>query len=484
MRGDASGQATVGPRRSYGKWRAWTLLLVYVLMVAHIVHWKLAGRTLAPLELNEVMYTLELGIVTAGFLFMVLAALATLVFGRFFCSWGCHILALQDASAWLLRKCGIRPKPVRSRALLLVPAGALLYMFVWPQVQRVLDGEAAPALHLRTDAQGWASFLTEDFWRNLPSPWVAGATFLVCGFAAVYLLGSRSFCSYGCPYGALFGLAQRVAPGGIRVDDSCTACGHCTAACTSHIRVHEEVREHGMVVNPACLRDLDCVAACPQQALRFGFGRPALTRGLGPGKRFGRLADYRWHEEAWLAALFLASLLVLRGLYDLVPFLMALALAGFVACAGVTVLRLRSRADLRFLGVRLKTGGRMRDAGYSFLGVMLAVAMLLGHSGFVRWHESAGWRAVARLRGADNVFVIAAEAQGAWRHLQAADRWGLLHPEGLERELLRLAALTGQVGEARAYAGRLARRRPQDADFLASLRAMVGEAERVAAARE
>ena len=78
-------------------------------MVAHIVHWKLAGRTLAPLELNEVMHTLELGIVTAGFILMALLVLATFVFGRFFCSWGCHILALEDASTWLLEKVGIRP---------------------------------------------------------------------------------------------------------------------------------------------------------------------------------------------------------------------------------------------------------------------------------------------------------------------------------------------------------------------------------------
>ena len=83
--------------------------MVYLLMGIHIAHWKIAGKTLAPLELNELMYTLELGIVTAGFLFMLAAVLLTAIFGRFFCSWGCHILALEDLSAWLLGKMGIRP---------------------------------------------------------------------------------------------------------------------------------------------------------------------------------------------------------------------------------------------------------------------------------------------------------------------------------------------------------------------------------------
>src|SRR5690606_4903029 len=74
-------------KRRYSRWRVCSLILVHVLIALHIMHWKLAGRTLAPLELNEVMYTLELGIVTAGFIFMSLAVLSVLFFGRFFCSW-------------------------------------------------------------------------------------------------------------------------------------------------------------------------------------------------------------------------------------------------------------------------------------------------------------------------------------------------------------------------------------------------------------
>ena len=55
-------------------------------MAAHYAHWKLSGRTLAPLELNEVMHTLELGIVTAGFLFMVAAFLSFLLLRSGRCS--------------------------------------------------------------------------------------------------------------------------------------------------------------------------------------------------------------------------------------------------------------------------------------------------------------------------------------------------------------------------------------------------------------
>ena len=158
-------QRTLPSRRpvNYSRWRAATLALVYLLITIHILHWKIAGRTLAPLELNEVMYTLELGILTAGFVFMAFAVLATMVFGRFFCSWGCHILALEDLCAWILGKMKIRPKPVRSRVLLWVPVIAMLYMFAWPQAARLAAGQQMPALHVRADAQGWASFVTTNF---------------------------------------------------------------------------------------------------------------------------------------------------------------------------------------------------------------------------------------------------------------------------------------------------------------------------------
>ena len=129
-------EPAAGVRRGYGRWRALSLSLVYVVIAAHIIHWKITGKTLAPLELNEVMYTLELGIVTAGFLFMCFLLLGTLVFGRFFCSWACHIMVLQDLCAWALRKLRIKAKPVRSRALLLVPPLTAAYMFVWPQIAR------------------------------------------------------------------------------------------------------------------------------------------------------------------------------------------------------------------------------------------------------------------------------------------------------------------------------------------------------------
>ncbi|MBW7905959.1 MAG: tetratricopeptide repeat protein [Phycisphaerae bacterium] len=443
----------VNGRPRYARWRAATLAAVYVLMGLHIAHWKIAGTTLAPLELNEVMYTLELGIVTAGFLFMTAAVLGTAIFGRFFCSWGCHILALEDLCAWLLERAGIRPKPVRSRVLLLVPPAAMFYMFLWPQLRRLWEGRPLPSLHLRTDAEGWASFATNDFWRNLPSIEIALLTFAVCGFLIVYVLGSRAFCTYGCPYGVIFRLADRVAPGRIIAAGDCSQCGACTAACGSQVRVHEELTRYGTIVNPACLKDLDCVAACPNGNVRYGLTRPPLLRSWLRTRVLRRRYDFSMAEEALMAAVFVVSLLALRGLYNAVPFLLTLGLGAILAYLAVLAHRLVTAADVRFNRLQLKRAGRIAPAGAAVLALAAASAMLLAHSGFIRYHEHFGHRAALALERSD--VVSADDLRGAIAHLELARRWGLVAPRPLRERLGGLHARLGAmlVDEGQTAAG-------------------------------
>ncbi len=451
------------PGRGYARRRAIVLALVYVAFGLHIAHWSITGRSLAPLELNEVMYTLELGIVTAGFLFMCLLVVCTLVFGRFFCSWGCHIIALQDLCGWLLGKLGIRQKPIRSRLLLWVPPLTALYMFLWPQIVRAWQTKAMPAFHLASDSNGWASFVTDNYWRNLPSAGVIVVTFLVCGFLLVYLLGSRTFCTYVCPYGAVFALADRFSPGRIRVSDDCRQCGRCTAACTSGIRVHEEFRQHGMVVNPACLKDLDCLSACPQRAVRFGFGKPSLLAASRTGGRFGSLPyDFAVWEEVLIAVVFVATLLSFRGLYGRVPFLLSLAFGCIAGCIAVMTARLATQPNQRFSTLVLKLQGRLTRTGVGFLAVVAVLLALCMHSGFVRYHEFRGLRvlhAVGDVAGSRLSTDVAASAS---RHLTAVESWGLLDNERVQRGLIALSARLGRFAEAERRAVDFIRDHPND----------------------
>ncbi|MBL4809592.1 MAG: tetratricopeptide repeat protein [Phycisphaerales bacterium] len=469
--------------RAYGPWRAGCLIGVYVLMGLHIAHWKINGTTLAPLELNEVMHTLELGILTAGFILMVVAMASVLVVGRFFCSWGCHILALQDLSAWLLEKVGIRPKPVRMRSLVLVPFGAMLYMFVWPQVERLIAGRPMPVLHITTDESGWASFLTDDFWRNLPGVGVMLFTFFVVGFVIVYLLGSRSFCKYGCPYGALFSLGDRLAPGKIVAvgrdgDDGemvdCSSCGICTAKCQSGIRVHEELTVYGKVVNPACLKDLDCISNCPEGKIGFGFRMPGLLTSLKRDEGIKRPRyDFLLWEEGVLVVVFFVVLFVYRGLYGLMPFLLTLGLGVIGAWAVVTGLRLLWMPYVRLNRFQFKIGGKVSRSGFVFGLLVVFGVVLTAHSSVIRYHEFVGWRAVGlldRVGSFDHVghvghvdhaegIVERQESVGAaLSHLLFTQRWGLYVGDELVEKLGELEILAAQsMAQGGDAAGALAR---------------------------
>lgn len=378
------------------RWRAAALIGVHVLVALHVAHWMRTGTTLSPLEPSEAMEFVKHDLVNAGLVFFGLTILSTLVLGRWFCGWACHVVALQDLCLAMLKRVGIRPRPLRSRLLGFVPGLAALYMFAWPLVYRlwVQGGLGTPRLALTRG----------EFWATFP-PWpVALVTFAVCGFVVVYFLGAKGFCTYGCPYGAIFSLADRVAVGRIRVTDACEGCGHCTATCTSNVLVHLEVARHGMVVDPGCMKCLDCVSVCPKEALYFGFGKPALGSGARAAHRAKPARSFG--AELGLAGAFLASFLVFRGLYGVVPFLLALGLAGILAVGFTELAQLLRRRERSFLGRTLRRDGRFTRAGLLFLLVMGLMAALTVHSALIQLETRRATGAFELLRDRREAFLV------------------------------------------------------------------------------
>ncbi|MCY2961359.1 MAG: tetratricopeptide repeat protein [Planctomycetota bacterium] len=415
------GRAAIRKSR-VGPWRAAVLILVHVLIAAHFVHWWTTGRTLSPFEPSESMEFSTTGIVNVGFVLFVVAIASTAILGRWFCGWACHIVALQDFCRWLLGKIGLVPRLVDMGPLRVVPWLAFVYMFLAPLFDRALAGQS---LHVTG-----AHFMTEDLWRTFPKTWGEGlVTLAVCGFVIVWLLGSKGFCTYGCPYGGIFGVVDQVAPARIRVTDACEGCGHCTAVCTSNVNVAREVREFGMVVDPGCMKCLDCVSVCPNDALYVGFGKPALLAtakskpekpskpafdwarlALSAGFAFATLAIFLWHDGIWnlrftaitwafsfavilvfrgksrpkadhtileevgMAVLFLVAMACFRGLQESVSFLFALGISAILAWWGIELVRLMWAPDVRVQKTPLKRAGRWTLAG----GVFAATALPIG----------------------------------------------------------------------------------------------------------
>src|SRR5438874_1368606 len=449
------GYSKAGIRKSRtSRWRAAALILLNLFMIAHIIQWRLMGKTISPIEPSETMHTLQKGFVNAGFIFFTLAILATLIFGRFVCGWGCHILALQDLCGWFLKKIGLHPKPFRSRLLVYVPLIGALYMFVWPNAYRLFwNPEHAALIPKFTN-----HLVTTNFWQTFPSVAVAIPFLFICGFVTVYFLGQKGFCTYACPYGGFFGLADKFSPGKIRVTPACNQCGHCTATCTSNVLVHAEVKQYGMVVDPGCMKCMDCVSVCPNDALYFGFGKPAIL--VPKSDAIRRSYSLTWPEEIAGALVFLASFFAVRGVYALVPFLMALGCASVTTFLALKMWRLLRARELSFYRFNLKLAGKIQTAGWAFAVFACAWIGLNAHSGWMRYHEVLGNRAFQKIQLPDEL-ALAQPNPARWlreadrqniiqgrKHFQAASNFGLFANKETLQKLAWFEYLLGGAAQA------------------------------------
>jgi len=381
-------------RSKNARWRAAVLISVNVLMIAHLIQWAIMGMTISPIEPSESMETLEVGVVNAGAVFFLVAILTTLIFGRFFCGWLCHVVALQDLCVWMMTKVGVRPKAFRSRFLVYFPILLGGYMFVWPTFKRHVLSPALEAASIDwpywlrpvEPLHQWTNgLIVEDFWATFPEWYIAIPFLLICGFACVYFLGAKGFCTYGCPYAAFFKPIDKLAPVRIHVNDDCKQCGYCTSVCTSNVRVSEEVRDFGMVVDPGCMKTLDCISACPNDALSLGFGRPALgakpkasakeSRKAALAKRRGRYDLSMW-EELLAAVLIFWFFFATRGMLDAVPMLLAGGLAAIATMILLMAIKLFHENHVRLYKVQFKQSGRIKPASY--LLVLLALGFVVG----------------------------------------------------------------------------------------------------------
>jgi hypothetical protein len=200
------------------------------------------------------------------------------------------------------------------------------------------------------------------------------------------------------------------------------------------------VRDFGAVMDPNCMKTMDCIAACPNDALSFGFGRPAaFTRERAHGRK-SRIGVPTWPEELLLGVAYAFGFFATHSLYGRFPFLLALGF-GMIAAFGIlSAKRLLQRADYRLGGRSLKHGGRLTPRGMAHLLLIVAGAGLLGHSLWIQQHRRARDAAFAEtnayrglwLQGGFPLDRIPVEAHVAMDVAAVEARW--LRQHGLLRE--------------------------------------------------
>jgi len=472
-------------------------LALHAVLVGHILaYYLLDWKRIGGADIQDFFHNfLGSGLVSAGVILAAAAFAITLVFGRVFCGWGCHFGGTQDLAAWILRKLGLRMPPIRTRFLHLLPFILLAGCFVLPEIARWLSPPAGEAerFELRVD-------FGQPPWANLPGFFVSTVTFLACGAGILLFMGTRGFCRFVCPYGAVFRMLHVAAPFRIRRTSPCSStigstidsgakggsgcasdapssgiagsAGHassgglapCTAACPTGVNVHAETQRLGAVRDWDCIQCHLCVEACPSGALTAGFAaagaatpeREAIPAPPEPrGGEFLEIPVRRAapppHSFPLGQEVLIATASVLAYLaWDLVyaaHFLAAtMALGeGFLAWLVLEAIR---RPDFRIGAVRLREGGRWTFAGATVLPVFLFTLVCVLNAGAFKTLRWLGDRAYREAAAA----ALAASAPQGARDLSAAERDALERAEKLYVSALGLMGLDRRTAFRRATA--------------------------------
>ncbi|MBC8337331.1 MAG: 4Fe-4S binding protein [Alphaproteobacteria bacterium] len=222
-------------------------------------------------------------------IFLVLAAVA--LFGRrFICGWGCPCVGIRETVGFSFRH--------------VTPRGRLAW---------------------RLRHSKWFFFVLYVVAFILlflpPSAWTAmyfGFFALLVGltyFGSMLLspvIGNRGYCRYLCPYGATFGLLNKV--GLYRIDfdaDTCNDCGVCTQVCDMGIPVLEMARQKGKIDVADCMGCGRCVTECTKNSLVFQDVRNVLRPSYVPDyARLRAWATGKIPAVRWQAGIFAALLIV------------------------------------------------------------------------------------------------------------------------------------------------------------------------------
>ncbi|MBQ3290755.1 MAG: redoxin family protein [Mogibacterium sp.] len=127
---------------------------------------------------------------------------------------------------------------------------------------------------------------------------------LIIGLACVFCY--RSFCRFICPLGAIYGMFNKLAVIGARVDaDRCTHCGACVMNCKMDVR---HIGDH------ECINCAKCMDVCRQDAISLKAGKITLiapSGGCADDKPDSAAKRAKGKRIAWTVALVVLALALL-----------------------------------------------------------------------------------------------------------------------------------------------------------------------------
>ncbi len=245
------------------------------------------GKTLAELQFTPSLQGTLSGVVIPSSLILGGLLLATLLFGRVYCSFLCPLGIFQDVlirlSRWLqLGKAkSFRYAPpvrwVRSSILVLVIlsmltgiGNLLMWLDPYSQFGRMMSMVFRPALVEINNMLAGIS----DFFYNIPPNWIYVGVFTFIPLvllAVVWTLALRKgrlYCNTLCPIGAFLGILSRYSAFRLVMDKSaCIKCGQCMKSCKSQCIDLKK----GNIDYSRCVNCFDCASSCNERGIHYRF---------------------------------------------------------------------------------------------------------------------------------------------------------------------------------------------------------------------
>lgn len=222
---------------------------------------------------------------------LVVLCMATLLFGRVYCSVLCPLGIFQDIVARLRPR---KKKPYaywqNGRAIRVakhvIAISWILSLFlgigvIWSALDpysifaRALAHNIAPAFDALIPTPDYA--FNNDLWLQSSSAvavFFAAACFLTIALVAFFT--GRGYCTTVCPVGTILGYLGRFSLFGIRIDErKCRHCNRCSHRCKSHcLNTEKHVQEESvakiMVDMSRCVACMNCLGSCKFGALHYG----------------------------------------------------------------------------------------------------------------------------------------------------------------------------------------------------------------------
>ncbi len=243
-----------------------------------------AGGTYLQFVPSLLKFANSVAVASAGF---ILVLLATVLFGRVYCSFVCPLGLMQDFFTWAARK--INPKNVqrltprhdRVRFSILIVSAVTLTVGTtflvnlldpFSNAGRILVHLIRPFVYggnnILAAVTEWAGL----YWFNPHDLPPQSLTAILISLGVLVVIGwlsftrGRLYCNLICPVGALLGLASRVGVFKVAIkQEDCTGCGLCEKVCKGGCIDRKE----RTVDFDRCVGCFNCFDVCPRDDMYF-----------------------------------------------------------------------------------------------------------------------------------------------------------------------------------------------------------------------